>query len=323
MYIRIPLCLAAAFLVIDSSVASSEPTTQYYVKAQPSAKPDSSDAAPGAAGGGGCDGFNVLLRQNWTDIDLLSCPQSVEKASGAQASYSGDNIKNNYNLTLQGTGAVVYSISSGPYSFSFGGYDTANEVANSAKSQASTNAKTNAAGGFAQFGVISSSYGPYLANYFRVRGAEVEDDIKHTSSSMVTAEWLPVYDDQWLHISAPFVLIPNVVIVRFDPELLAQYNELSATKKVLDFNQRTDAFRVGPQLTLRIYPAWTSLHGYVTYHWGYETYSGRSLELWSSNVTYNLDKAGHLGLTGTYQRGHVEETGTYSSTYKVGLSGKL
>src|ERR1043166_5834428 len=42
-----------------------------------------------------CSGLIPLLRKDWKDIDLASCPQPVDKADGAEVSFTNDAVKHN------------------------------------------------------------------------------------------------------------------------------------------------------------------------------------------------------------------------------------
>ncbi len=276
-----------------------------------------------------CRGFVPLLRKDWKDIGIANCPQDVAKATGAEISYSRDQIKQNANWSLDGTAALLYNFAgAGSYYTSTGGYVTANRSTNSAVSEADANADKLAYGGVFEYGTVTSG-DVYSANYFRLRGGGVEDRIRQTTASNLTFEWLPVYDDySRVHIHSPFKPFAGLpLIVRFDPSLLVQYAGIVNGSRPLAFNDRSRALRIGPQLTMTLYPGtsdfFSHFAGSVSYHWAYEAYSGRGLSLFQSSLTYNLDKDGYIGLTGSYGRGHDEDTGARSDIYKISLTGKI
>jgi hypothetical protein len=277
---------------------------------------------------GDCPGLIPLLRQDWKDIALLDCPQSVKKATGAQIAVTDDRVKNNVTWSTHGTAALVYNIpGTGSQYRSTGAYATFDRATNSSVAQSDSNSNSLAYGGFFQTG-FSNPGDTYFASYFRVRGGGVQDYIRSTTAANVTAEWMPVYENyERIHIHSPFVPIPGVpLIIRFDPVLLLQYAAQTGGDKPLAFNDKSQALRIGPQLTLNIYPGtapFSRLHGSVTYHWAYEAYSGRQLDWFQSSLTYNLTDDGYVGLTGTYQRGHDEDTGIFKDVYTVGLTGKI
>jgi hypothetical protein len=155
----------------------------------------------------------------------------------------------------------------------------------------------------------------------------VENNIKGISAVNVIAEYIPVNDRLYIHYPTDPIL--GAFRLRFDPTLFVQYSEVTGKNQVLPVNNRPEAFRVGAQATLRILPdlgtpeSLTPLRGAVTYRWAKETYSGRDVSWFQSEITYNIDKAGYLAVGFTCKRGHDEDTGSFANVYKAGLTGKL
>lgn len=279
----------------------------------------------------GCAGLNFLLRQDWQDIGYLNCPQKVDEATGAQISFTDDRAANNRIWAMHGTAALYYSSVTGdpsslliPYDTSVGSYVTVNRSLNSNATLVKSDIDKLAYGGMAEFGFVND----YGANYFRVRGGGIEDNIKNISSANLTAEFLPVFYPLHIHEPfRPFGIAP--FILRYDPLLLVQYNQVTGGKNLLDFNNRHEALRVGPQVTFTVLPLpgasdfFSRLSGSLTYHWAYETYSQAGLSWLQSALKYNIDDAGHLAVALTYQRGHDEDTGTLTNVYKISLTGKI
>jgi hypothetical protein len=58
----------------------------------------------------------------------------------------------------------------------------------------------------------------------------------------------------------------------------------------------------------------------VTYGWLYDTVSDLDYELLDSSATFELDEKGHLGLTLSYRKGQLLETGQDVDLAKLGLS---
>lgn len=133
----------------------------------------------------GCRGFVPLLRKDWKDIDFATCPQAVDKATGAEISFSEDRVKNNAIWAVNGTTALLYNFAGGGLAMSAGTYATVNRTSNSAASAADSNMDKLAYGGIFEFGTATSN-DPYAANYFRIRGGSVEDHLKQTTSSNAT-----------------------------------------------------------------------------------------------------------------------------------------
>jgi hypothetical protein len=284
-----------------------------------------------------CYGLVPLLRKNWVDIGFASCPQTVAKATGAEISYSNDRAKQNAIWSINGTAALLYNtaLSNSSYS-SIGGYVTVNRETNSSVTEADSNTNTLAYGGLIEFGFVrettkgiqySDDY--IFGNYFRLRGGAVEDHIKGTNAGSATFEWLPTFRGNGFHIHDAFNPIPGEpYLVRIDPALLIQYARIVGGSKPLAFNDMNQSLRVGPQITVGFYPGTSGdflshFVGSVTYHWAYETYSGRRLSWFDTSLTYNIDSDGYFGLTGTYQRGNDENTGVFANIYKISLTGKI
>ena len=281
-----------------------------------------------------CPGFNLLLRQNWADTGIIAgsqCPDTVDKATGAQLSFTDDRVKNNRTAIINGTAALIYNSVTGdtpgqitPYEISYGVYTTVDQSWNSALAQAKLNIDTFSYGGVLELGYSNNEGG----NYFRIRGASVEDGIKNTTAGNAAIEWLPVYNPLSIHVPViqPFGL---PLITRFDPALVALFDETVGKNQILAFNNRRESLRLGPELALNFLPFpggadfLSHFNAKVAYDWFYETYSGASLNWFTGSVTYNIDQAGHIGLTGTYKRGQDLNTGEMANVYTLGLSGKI
>jgi|GEM_PF-3028845 len=280
-----------------------------------------------------CAGLNFMLRQNWTDIGFVSCPQTVDKATGAEVSYTDNKAKNNRTWAINGTAALVYNSLTGnpdgsfvPYNITAGTYVTMNRVVNSAAAAVSSDVDKIAYGGLLELGYVTIGG----ANYFRVRGGSVENNLKETISTNITGEFIPV--DYRYNIHYPFRPFGGTApfIMRIDPAFLVQYAKLTTPNgQVLDFSGRDEALRVGPQLALNFFPLpgrqdfFSRMRGKVSYHWAEETFSGRNFSLFQSDVGYNLDEAGYFALTFIYNRGRDEDTGEYKNLFKVSLTGKI
>ncbi|MDX3965520.1 MAG: hypothetical protein QHD01_02835 [Bradyrhizobium sp.] len=278
-----------------------------------------------------CAGFKFLLRQDWKDIGFLECPQSVDKATGAELAFANDIANHNRILSANGTAALVYSSLTSdpplwwtPYYTSFATYVTANRTTNSSPAFASADVEKLAYGAALELGWETSGG----ANYFRIRGDQVENNLKGTMSATATAEFIPVYYPLYIHY--PIIRPGGLPVdIRFDPKLLVQYAQITGTKGVLDFNGLTRALRIGPELSVYLFPEvdptnlLSRMHANLTYHWAYETYSGKPIDWLQAAIIYNIDDAGHFALSTTYKRGRDEDTGSFAHVYRIGLTGKI
>jgi hypothetical protein len=274
-----------------------------------------------------CAGFQFLLRQDWKDFDLLQCPGDAKDAAGAQISYTDDLAARNRIWAIDGTAAIIYNSLMDPTEWwqptytNFGAYTSVNRSYNTAASLASSNVDQLTYGGFVQLGYTSQT----LQSFFRARGDIVEDHIKNTSAANFIGEYIPVYDPLYIHYPTPSFY---GYVLRFDPTLFVRYSEITGTGKLLAFNNSTEALRLGSQAVLRLLPGLgagdsTPFRATLTYAWATETYSGRSLTWFQSDLTYNLDPAGHIALGFTYKHGNDEDTGVFANSYRIGLTGKI
>lgn len=88
-----------------------------------------------------------------------------------------------------------------------------NRTLNSAATRATSNVDTLAYGGSLELGWKN----PSGANYVRIRGGQVDNNLKNTTSANVTAELIPVYYPLYIHF--PYVRPLGLPIsTRFDPD---------------------------------------------------------------------------------------------------------
>jgi hypothetical protein len=281
-----------------------------------------------------CAGFAVLLRQDWQNFSNAAgneCPTDQGK-QGAQISYSDDRIANNRAVAIHGTAALMYNSVIGdppngfiPYGTSFGAYVTENNLTNSAKAQIKSNADSTSYGGVLELGYVT----PGGTSTFRFLGGGSDDNLKRTSSGNAAAEWYPVYDP--LNINTPISQPAGIpIILTFTPDLAARYDGATGANQIVPFNNRQQSMRLGPELLLNLQSSPTApailanLVASAGYDWYYESYTRKELNWFTTTVTYYIDDAQHIGLSGKYQRGREPlTTGASTNIYTVGLSGKM
>lgn len=287
------------------------------------------------------EGWCFTLRKNWKDMRFLSSPSPRKQAQGAEVSYSNDRASQNRIWAIDGTVAVsrIWHTRDAPayrpYRHALGAYFTMNRVANSSDTQSSANVNKIAYGLAAEFGYRSVPDGPIPlpASYVRFRAGGIENYLKHTSSSNLVLEWMPITSLFGVWTYAPTQIGTLPIGFRFDPSFIAQHNAVAGKGQSLDFNDQTKAFQVGGQLALTLFPYLSPeddendplnrWNANFSYRWTRETYSNRSLTWLSTGVTYNLDPNGYLGLGFSYDRGEDVDTGTFTNLYKISLTGKI
>src|SRR3954447_163538 len=232
-----------------------------------------------------------MLRNSFTDVGLFDKRKGVsdiKDSESAQLSYADDRIASNKAWAAHAMGAVVFQYLHDRYpkdgSFNFIGLSVApfvqiDRISNSSPKAAVNNVDEITFGGSAELGF---DLGPG-ANYFRLRGAGVEDRVAGKSSGSAVFEWIPVIDEI-LNSPHEFAGVPVSFI--FAPELKARYddvvvNDLTGAKQYL--------LRGGAQATLKysvISDALpeslkgvgflSSLHGQTTVSWLTSSLDGRS-----------------------------------------------
>jgi len=279
-----------------------------------------------------------LVRNSFSDIWLFDKRvgvSDVKDAEGAQFAFADDRVAQNRTWTAHAMGAIVFQYLHDRYpkddSFNFIGLSVApyvqvDRITNSNPKAAVNNVDQVSFGGSAELGF---DLGPG-ANYFRVRGAGVEDRIAGTSSGSAILEWIPVIDGV-LNSPHEFAGIPVSFI--FGPELKGRYdnvivNDLTGAKQYLWRGGAQAIFKyavIGDALpdALKGYGFLSSLHGQTTVSWLTSSFDGRSYGYFNSSVTYNLDPEGYVGLSGSYTRGRSEDTGRKQDIWKLSLTGKL
>lgn len=272
--------------------------------------------------------FTFFLRKDFEDVGLFSSPAKNADASGAEFTYSRDNIK--MDTTWAGTGlvAVAYNYTVEDIYNPFIGWTIApylswNREIHSSKAADNIDSKTF--GLSAEIGWRNALF-PNRADYIRGSFAAVRDDILDYTRPSAKVEWLPTY--AWIAGTIP----GSLIVFNFTPEVIAQFDTAASVKKPLMFSGQQEALRVGPEavLWLSVYDPAGILPDFmkrvtanVTYHWWTETYSGRNDSWLDTSLSYRLDEAGMVGLKFSYKRGREETTGTLTDLYKISLSAKL
>jgi hypothetical protein len=279
-----------------------------------------------------------MLRNSFTDVWLFDKRvgvSDIKDAEGAQFAFADDRVAQNRTWTAHAMGAVVFQYLHDRYpkdgSFNFIGLSVApfvqvDRITNSNPKAAVNNVDQISFGGSAEIGF---DLGPG-ANYFRIRGAGVEDRIAGSSSGSAVMEWIPVIDGL---INSPREFAGVPVSFIFGPELKGRYdnvvvNDLTGAKQYLWRGGAQAILKyavIGDALpdALKGYRFLSSLHGQTTVSWLTSSFDGRSYGYFNSSLTYNLDPDGYVGLSGSYTRGRSEDTGRKQDIWKLSLTGKL
>lgn len=279
-----------------------------------------------------------MLRSSFSDVWLFDKRKGVSDiadAEGAQFSYADDRIAQNKAWTAHAMGAVVFQYLHDRYpkddSFNFIGLSVApfvqvDRISNSNSKAAVNNVDEISFGGSAEIGF---DVGPG-ANYFRIRGAGVEDRVAGSSSGSGVFEWIPIIDGV---LNSPFNIGTLPITFIFAPELKIRYDnvltdDLTGRKQYLTrggaqvFLKYTGIAGVLPD-AIKSIGFLSTLHGQTTASWLTSSFDGRNYGYFNTSLTVNLDEQGYIGLSTSYTKGRSEETGRKQDIWKVSLTGKL
>lgn len=312
--------IAAAGVLSSSALAGSAPKAAKTAASAPSAQ--------------------LLIRQDFSDIHLFSAPLPADQVEGAEFSWSDDNVAGDTAWTANGMVGLVASWggdTAKPGSLSVMGTSLAMflKADHEEHSLPGLDHDAYAYGGSFEIGVDTYDFGTHYIRYTGSRHLDRIDD-KDAYQSMV--EWL--YVNGKLHIGTPFPLLPTPSpepgnyqwLARIDPELKIQH-DVALDDHIIRFSGRSEALRVGPEVTLIIQPKGLASPGSslfdlnrlrlkATYHWDIETLSKQDFDWLSAGLIYNFDEDGNFGVSATYKKGNKEDTGAATDIVKITLTGK-
>ena len=293
-----------------------------------------------------CPHFAFTLRLDFNNVGFFKCDKaSLVEAEGAQFSATFDELAHHTSVSGDGITALIVreqggndgiiGVVFGPYIQADGSYQF--------KSQSSPFKETGTLieGGFVQ--VQYNPPGTADNEYFRLRGGP-EQSSSGIDTTTIVGEWLPT--------TSPLSAIPlgepkDVGHVTFvlSPELMFQYDQLSeGPRKFLLFSSGDSAFRIGPQISLWLYPKtctptapeprrcdgydypsedsfWGRVSVNFIGHISDDTASGRQYA-WGL-ATLNFTVTPNFGLSASYGIGNSEATANRTSQIKLGLSAKF
>jgi hypothetical protein len=316
-------------------------------------------AAPAnAASENGCDRWGWALRLDFNNIQTNLCDNKsfLPYQEGAQITLTINELAHTRSVNGQGVIAGFVNVFPknandpflgmviGPYLQGSGTYQFASSKTPITRSDLVTE------GGFAQVGFENPLPGNYLLqNYFRFRGGDVESNTG-TNSTTFVGEWLPAanfsHDAPAGDPSGCYFAIGEAAPLRcgtfetsdqhifflLTPELMVQSDHLdSGPNKYRLFSRNDSALRIGPQISLALYPynegpVLDNFSLSTVYHVSTDTDSGRGYAWVLTTLTYNLPSSDPriptFGLTASYGAGNSETTANTTSQFMIGLSVK-
>jgi hypothetical protein len=305
--------------------------------------------------------WRAALRKDFADVGPIA--NANQSSTGATVNYTNDRVAKNAAWQFQGVAALGYVVyqdnSTKPqtlrlHSVLIGGYGGVDKFTNTNSKPTNPTKDNIIGGGFAEFAFERTL--PFT-DYFRIKAGSATNNIAtktlfsvgktqyivtDPSTQFTTSfEWIPLYTDPVIlgvlpvHAGQFFDWPFGQFGVRFDPEVIAQYDDTYDDSRPLLFSNRRHATRLGPQVGLLIAPfadsdinLFNALHLknisiYSTYHWFHEFYSGMNHYAFQSNLNYKFSEKGGFGFTFGYQRGVDEVAGKSNNTFKFGLTGQI
>lgn len=278
--------------------------------------------------------LRLYLRQDFEDVGIFSAPKqtSSDEAVGAEFSWTRDRIKDNTTWAGQAMVAAAYSYvvediySTAPViGFAIGPYFGFTRELHSRN--VADNVNVMKFGFSSELGLQNLLF-EGTRDYFRMKVAGVQDEIKNSSGLRGTFSWFPVWLAKPGHIGIGGVGIQY----NWTPQLLVQFDEIIENGKTIAFSDQSRALRIGPQAVLWFKMSapnnpmlewlFARTSGRIVYHWWGETYSGRSNGWLDAALTHNLDRDGNVALKFSYRRGRNEDTGARTDLFKISLSAK-
>jgi len=286
-----------------------------------------------------------ILRQKFDQVSSFAFPgEGDEDATGALFSYGRDNVIHNNVWTAQGVAAVMFGQSypslnqesqrfASRVSYAAGPYVQFDKLSNSNASQQKSNLDNLSPGLMGELGLQNMSIGnAAVTNYLRLKGYVNADFEGIAKSWNVAGEWQPVSNAPGFTVNAPLPVdfLHATVTPMF--KVQAIYSGILGNTTQPIFAHHNEAFRVGPNVGLLFAPV--KLGAYwpaqlqnmsltVSYSLLQDLMSPATYNLFDASFTYFTDDNKTVGLTLSYERGQVQQTGASSDTFLAGLSLKL
>lgn len=284
-----------------------------------------------------------ILRRKFDQVSSLAFPGSADQdATGATFSYGRDNVIQNSVWTAQGVAAVMFGQSypvldkeeqrfAARTTYAIGPYMQFDKLSNSNVSQQKSNLDNLTFGVLGEVGLQNMSIGTApVTNYFRIKGGVTTDFEGILKSWRIGGEWQPVSNALGLSTPLPLDLLYSTVTPTF--KVRAEYAGIIGKTTQPIFAYHNEAIRIGPTVGLVFAPV--KLEGYwptwlqnmslsLSYSYLQDLRSPASYKLFDAAFTYFMDDNKTLGLTFTYERGQLDQTGARSDTFLAGLSLKL
>jgi hypothetical protein len=293
--------------------------------------------------------WNILVRNDFTDLGPFSCTHDIISSQGGTFSGTNNLLTNqdtasadglivfDYSL-LRNVGQFLRGVSIGPY------IQVDDTYQFQPKATQSWNGYTVTPGGFAEFdftNFLLDKKPGWATDAFRVREGQVIVNTGTTYDSFV-GEWIPTYYTEYLRTNMKVPLFYRSWLeYTFTPELVVQYDHWdSGPITPTIFSLHNEALRIGPQVLLifnfdpkNLPPDWIFLKNWsiqLTNHESWDQDSAKQYTWSAVAVNYTFETPPnysqmmpHLGVSASFGVGNAELTGNYTKQFKIGLAVKM
>jgi hypothetical protein len=305
------------------------------------------------------DGFNVLIRSDFTDLGPFGCTHDAIDSQGATVSGANNLLTKQNSTSLDGLVAFDYTKYYGAKNlylmgYSFGAYVQGDDTYQfQPTSTQSWNGYAMTPGLFGEVD-LANTLGNGGVDALRVHGGQVIGSTGTRYYSIV-GEWIPTDDLGFVQLNEAMPLFNNHLLYTFAPEIMAQYDQFDVGPKTPAlFLTNNEAFRIGPEVLMifRFQQGWLpkglaaleNMSLQATNHESWDQYTGKEY-VWTAfalNYTFTqvnspglppdkqktdvsrpLNLTPSFGLSLSYGFGNSETTGNQTRQVKLGLAVKL
>ncbi len=285
--------------------------------------------------------FSFLLRRSLDDIDSFASPKELSDAAGAEFSWTRNGVSGNHTWAARGVVALPYvwenpdpARNRGYLStLTLAPYVVFDRVTNTVEA---TKNVDNLVFGFSGEAAYSNLW--QATHIFRLRSEAVSSfDGGKAKNWAVVGEYLPIGNPEMGRANSLFAYLGTPLPITKDvyftvtPKLVSEFRSVLEGDLDPIFGERRQAFRSGGKLTGAIavdnlfspvFPFYSAVYQ-ATYGWLWDSLSQRDYRLFDTSLTLNMTAAGNVGLTLSYRRGELEETGAAVDETKAGLAVKF
>jgi hypothetical protein len=266
-----------------------------------------------------------LIRRSKPDVGNFANPTCFRKAQGAEFAWANNRVDENEIWSARGLIARPITVADQFKSLSLSPYISFDRTSKAATIEELIDNLT--LGGVIEFGLDNVLDG---TQFFDIDGGLVTGFNGMGKNWGINLAWEPKGNKRSGSVMGFLGTEQNLgryFTYTFSPTLQTGFaNEISETALQPLFADNDWAIRSGPLVVFALNgaddaPWWIKRMGYeITYGWLYDWISGRDYELFDTALSFGLDETGHLGLTLSYRKGQLKETGQDVDLANIALS---